>query len=547
MTQLTEAEKRALENLEIRPPREAAHANGNRGEIIRPTQEAVEGHYRDILAFVGEDPEREGLLRTPHRVTEALKYLTQGYRQDVQTLLNGAIFHEDYDDMVVVKDIEFYSQCVPGKQIVNVVGGAKAARDVEAGDQLWTLHEGRAVPTQVIQVSSHKTYALVAVETERGTVRVTPDHPFATPEGWVEAQDLEGRFVEWTQPKSLCRKRYPPKVGEAFGYAVGATFADGTVSPRYLSLVVNEKEFAAQCAGALAEAFGAKAEIEPVERPSGYLKRQLAGYRVRVVSSYLADLFRQYAGGDAHHMRQHLPRVVLNSPETFHGFLDGYVDGDGYRCRQSAGRKIASGNTLFLQELSEIIGARFTPRPDKAASQLYVADSWMRKHGFRQENHRTDLMESRWVKVQRVTPCTAVGKKPYTVYSFQCEPYPTFLINGHLSHNCEHHMLPFFGKVHVAYIPNGRIVGLSKIPRLVDMFARRLQVQERLTTQIAEAIEEALQPRGVAVVVEGAHMCMLMRGVQKQSASMVTSHVMGAFRTDRATRQEFMALVKGNG
>lgn len=112
---------------------------------------------------------------------------------------------------------------------------------------------------------------------------------------------------------------------------------------------------------------------------------------------------------------------------------------------------------------------------------------------------------------------------------------------------CEHHLLPFYGKVHVAYIPNGKIVGLSKIPRLVDMFARRLQVQERLTTQIAEALENALEPKGVAVVVEGAHLCMQMRGVQKQDASMVTSHVMGAFRTDRATRAEFMALIKNNG
>ncbi len=109
---------------------------------------------------------------------------------------------------------------------------------------------------------------------------------------------------------------------------------------------------------------------------------------------------------------------------------------------------------------------------------------------------------------------------------------------------CEHHLLPFYGKVHVGYIPNGRIVGLSKIPRLVDMFARRLQVQERLTTQIAEALEDALTPKGVAVVVEGAHLCMLMRGVQKQNALMVTSHVMGAFRSDRATRAEFMALIK---
>jgi GTP cyclohydrolase I len=112
---------------------------------------------------------------------------------------------------------------------------------------------------------------------------------------------------------------------------------------------------------------------------------------------------------------------------------------------------------------------------------------------------------------------------------------------------CEHHLLPFFGKAHVAYIPNGRIVGLSKIPRLVDMFARRLQVQERMTKEIAEALVTVLAPAGVAVVVEGMHMCMMMRGVEKQSASMVTSHVMGVFRDDRRTRQEFMALVKGNG
>jgi GTP cyclohydrolase I len=111
---------------------------------------------------------------------------------------------------------------------------------------------------------------------------------------------------------------------------------------------------------------------------------------------------------------------------------------------------------------------------------------------------------------------------------------------------CEHHLLPFFGKVHVAYIPNGRIVGLSKIPRLVEMFARRLQVQERMTMEIAEALVTVLAPAGVAVVVEGMHMCMMMRGVEKQSASMVTSHVMGVFREDKATRQEFMALVKGS-
>ena len=109
---------------------------------------------------------------------------------------------------------------------------------------------------------------------------------------------------------------------------------------------------------------------------------------------------------------------------------------------------------------------------------------------------------------------------------------------------CEHHMLPFYGKVHVAYIPNGKIVGLSKIPRIVDVFARRLQVQERMTNQIAETIEKYLQPRGVAVVVEGFHMCMMMRGVQKQNSSTTTSSVRGVFKNTMRTRAEFLQLIK---
>jgi GTP cyclohydrolase I len=109
---------------------------------------------------------------------------------------------------------------------------------------------------------------------------------------------------------------------------------------------------------------------------------------------------------------------------------------------------------------------------------------------------------------------------------------------------CEHHMLPFFGKVHVAYIPNGKVVGLSKIPRIVDIFARRLQVQERLTVQIAETIQNAIQPLGVGVVIEARHLCVMMRGIEKQHSSAVTSHMLGSFRTAEKTREEFLSLIR---
>jgi GTP cyclohydrolase I len=109
---------------------------------------------------------------------------------------------------------------------------------------------------------------------------------------------------------------------------------------------------------------------------------------------------------------------------------------------------------------------------------------------------------------------------------------------------CEHHLLPFIGKCHVAYMPKRKIVGLSKIPRLVEMYSRRLQVQERLTTQIANTLNDVLQPRGVAVVMEGIHLCMLMRGVEKQNSKAVTSAMLGAFRDRPETRAEFMELIK---
>jgi GTP cyclohydrolase I len=126
------------------------------------------------------------------------------------------------------------------------------------------------------------------------------------------------------------------------------------------------------------------------------------------------------------------------------------------------------------------------------------------------------------------------------------EPYDEMVVvkDIELYSLCEHHLLPFFGKAHIAYLPAGKIVGLSKLARLVDMFARRLQVQERLTTQIAEALHEAVQPAGVAVVIEAYHFCMMMRGVEKQNSMAITSCMLGAFRDRQETREEFFQLIK---
>src|SRR3972149_4831651 len=499
---------------------------------------------KDILIEMGQDPKREGLRETPRRVADMFAELTEGYSMHPKEILSKE--WNEISGMVVAKDIDFFSLCVPSKQLVNAVEGVKQAASVKVGDRFWTLDKGRVVETKVIAVSSRKTRELVEVTTTEGTFRVTPDHPFATPDGWVEAAKLEGRRVEWTFPRSLHRTRYLPKIGYPLGYAIGAVFSDGSVRDRSISLVVNDRKFASKFSQAMKDTFGVSSKIERVERPSGFLGKPIPGSRVRIVSSYLGDLFREWAGGDAHHLRQRFPRVVLNSRDCTQGFIDGYVDGDGFRVRNAKGSVVVSGNIEFLREMAGVIDARFTPSKE-SASKLYISDrwdqgDWYHKHGFLKEDHRTDLIESKFVDVLSVKCLRDKGRKPYTVYSFKCFPYSTFLISGHLSHNCEHHLLPFYGKVSIGYIPSKSVVGLSKLVRLVDCFSKRLQLQERVTNQIAAAINENLRPPGVVVVVQARHLCMEMRGV-KSGADIITSEIRGRFERFE-TRNEFFEMLR---
>jgi GTP cyclohydrolase I len=507
-----------------------------------------------LLKELGEDAYREGLERTPERVEKALRFLTSGYRMKVEDVFNEALFVEDYDEMVVVKDIDYFSLCVPSKQTVNAVGGAKEAALVRPGDRLWTLHQGFLKETVVRSVASRKTRDIVEVKTEQATIRLTPDHPIMTEAGWEEAQHLTpGARVEWVNPQSLCRRPYEPQSGYPLGYVLGAVASDGSVQDaRRTALVVKREAFARKYCQMLSEAFpGLTPRVEAVRVPSTFLKREVPMFRVRTVSRAIGQTLCRWLGINEVGARSktktfEFPRVVSSSREMMHGFLDGYCDGDGYAIEQ--GRFITSTNRGFLSALAQHLETPLATVGDSGCYRVYVSNRWDQagwygRHGFRKEAECYVPIDSTYTTVVGVRH-VPLANKPHTVYSFQCEPYPTFLIAGHLSHNCEHHLIPFFGRAHIAYMPRKKIVGLSKIPRLVEMFSRRLQVQERLTTQIANTLNDVLQPRGVAVVMEAVHLCMIMRGVEKQNSKAVTSAMLGAFRDRPETRAEFMELIK---
>ena len=521
----------------------------------------IEAAIASILEAIGEDPSREGLRRTPHRVAEMFEEIFAGVGRDGAEELD-VVFGADHDEMIMVRDIPLYSLCVPSKQPVNRVGGSVPAARVRVGDRLWTFdEEGRLQQTTVKGVVWRRTGTLSEIQAGGHTIRVTPDHPLLTIEGWKKAGELiVGNKVQSIAPRTLSQRRLKVTEGYHLGYALGVIGSEGSIQEgRRISVVVNDEVFATRYSNALSHAFGVASKVEPIAVPSGYRAEVIPMYRVRTVSRHLGTLlihwFALHDWNDGpKHRAFHFPRVVLRSQEMMQGFLDGYCDGDGTKAHGAGegARWIISSNETFLDELGAVLESKKRPMSPNCW-QLYISAKWHQKGwygraGFVPEAVPLSVPDADWIEVDRVEIIRQGGTKPFRVYSFSCEPYPTFLVGGIHAHNCEHHMIPFLGQAHVAYIPNksGQITGLSKLARLVDTLSKRPQVQERLTSQIADAIENALEPRGVLVVIEAEHLCMSMRGVKKPGSRTVTSAVRGQFRKNDATRAEAMRLISSS-
>ena len=515
-------------------------------------EERIQQAVRIIIEAIGEDPAREGLVETPRRIAEMYAELFEGLEQDPREVLQVTFETEKHQEMVILKDIPFYSMCLPSKELVNGVGGCKRARDVQPGDELWTLHNGRLVKTTVMAVGYRQARELCELHVPGRRLRLTPDHPVMTQVGWKPASEVAvGDLVERFSHRRLSQRRYPICYGYALGYVLGAVASDGSIQDgRRISLVVREREFAQKYAEALSTAFpGLSPRLEEIEVPSSFLQRKVPMYRVRVVSGFLGQTMLRWFGGKMTTREFQMPRVILRSKEMVDGFLDGYADGDGYEVN-SDGRMLISTNRAFLEELGEVVGSALSKPNQIGAATLYISAHWHQpgwygRAGFTPAPPVEDR-ESEWSSVIAVERVVS-GRKPFTVYRFTCSPYPTFLAGGVLLHNCEHHFLPFHGVAHIGYIPDGAIVGISKLARAVEILARRPQLQERLTGQIADAIMESLEPQGVGVVIEAEHLCMTMRGIKKPGSIVVTSANRGLFRHRMATRQEFLTLIGYQG
>ncbi len=461
--------------------------------------------------------------------------------------------------MVLLKDIPFYSVCVGQRMCVYTKSGIKFAEKIKKGDELLTFNkERKLVYTKVKEVFKRKVNEIFNIEIGKGIkIKVTKEHPlYVRNKGWVEAKDLvlgDKVLVVKNRRDIKKRKDLPIKKDYSLGYFIGALASDGSICRNSVRLEVNNKTFAEKFASSIKESFGLKAKVECIQKPSGFLKRIIEQYRVRVVCSELIRIIKDIFIVDKKTKIFCLPHIVLENENIFRGFLRGYLDGDGYIYRDKKGKskyaRIISSNKTFLEDLSKIFRSKVRVARH-GIYNLHVPAQWL--FDLKEKNFYKPFIPSKEIfefKDYELAVVKNIEKKNsdknYIVYNFSCTPYSSFIINGVWVHNCEHHLLPFIGKAHIAYIPeNNKVVGLSKIVRTLSLLSQRLQIQERLTNQIADLIEEKLQPKGVLVIIEAQHLCMIMRGIKKPGTLVTTSALRGAFKKNKKTRQEVLSLLK---
>lgn len=505
------------------------------------------------------DDQARSIKDTPKRFLKALFEQTAGYQEDPKEILTRT-FDQKFDEMIVVRDIDFNSLCVGPRTRLASPTGYKGAFEVKAGDLLYGSVGGKLVETTVTARSSSFKDTRVTVKGRGFELQLSEDHPVMTQRGWLRATDITtDDYVPYYNTREFCRSKVSIITGYSLGYTLGAIASDGhierAIHKRRVTLMVREEWFAKKFARHVNQSLGLPVIVKEVMHAGGLIKEPALTFKVQFFDIDAIDKLVRLFGGVKRWNNQRVPDLCKKDPEVMQGYMDGYHDGDGSSYQYANGYvsdKILSNHAPIIEEmhLLGVVGKPYYGNNGQvSATKLKSVD---RKGGMKNiirsftPDPSIEIDLDSWpCEMRRVEEVvtTISTNKPYTFYDFQCDPYPVFIGNGVPLHNCEHHLLPFIGKAHIGYVPNGSVVGLSKIPRLVDCYARRLQLQERMAVEIADALEEHLKPRGVGVILEAQHQCMSCRGVKKANAVMVTSVLRGRLKEDPSARAEFLRFM----
>ncbi len=477
----------------------------NLGWVVFPWEHTAEAAIEDnivrLLQYIGEDVTRGGLLETPKRVAKAWDTWSEGYGMNPADVMK--VFEdggENYDEMVVVKDIPFYSHCVVGSTFVDTPRGRIPISKLKDGDLIYTM-DPDTFELDITKCSNpritQRDAKLVAVHTDNDTVICTPEHRFLTTAGtWVEAQNLKNNdrlaslYKASTNPRDTGNIAYPTLISTRFS----RKFREGAL------------------------------------QLCGEVKTMIEHRFILTKTTGSAPTRRE--GKVTHHIDE---QVWNNLPSN----LEVITTGEHNEKHQRTQKLATSENRKKKAAASS---GRPEVRAKRAAS---VKAYWARIKGDKEAYDE---------RCKQTADGIQSSGRNHTVYGIEhlaytedvwCMTVPEthlFFANGMASHNCEHHMAPFFGTATIGYIPKGKIVGLSKLSRLLNVFARRLQVQERLTNQVAEALVEHLDALGAGVVIRARHLCCESRGISQQGHHTVTSSLRGVMKTQPDTRAEFMSL-----
>jgi len=460
---------------------------------------SIEDNITRLIQFIGEDPTRQGLLETPKRVAKAWQHWTSGYSKKPEDILkvfeDGA---DGCDEMVIIRDIPFYSHCVIGSTFVETPKGRVPISKLTNGDLIYTMNPltmELAITKCVNPRITQRNAKLVSLHTDNDTLICTPDHKILLTTGeWKEAQNL--------------------KNGDRLASLYRSTETVFSGAQSYSKLIASRYTRWHD---------GIKINGES----KGILEH-------RFVKSFLDST--DYSDGRSfitHHINEEL---WDNSPENLEILTIAQ-----HNLAHKRTEKLA--NNQNRKNAAAIASGREEVREKRSASVKAYWDK-LKENKVAYEK-RCKLTSD---GIQKARNHVVIGVQPldYTedVWCMTVPETQLFFANGIAVHNCEHHLAPFFGTASVTYIPDGHIVGLSKISRIVDMFSRRLQVQERLTNQIADALNDNLQPKGVGVVISARHLCMESRGICQQGHSTITSSLRGVLKENDSARAEFLTLIK---